>query len=134
MKEEILKLFKKLIDDTPHATPLSYYGRLQTLAGLVYDKQTDSHMDNELNELSNYVQLLSNLDELEDHIRQLVPDRIDFRNLFDRVLDHHLPGLNQVTVNFSPTFPEINQEVSENIINMVLEKFKSLKTFDFSVP
>lgn len=136
MKEEILKLFKKLIDDTPHSIPLSYYGRLQTLAGLVYDKETDSHMDNELNELSNYVQLLSNLDELKDHVRQLVPNRMDFHHMFDTGLHYRHENLTQATINFPQTiyFPEMNQEVSENIINMVLEKFKSLKTFDFSVP
>jgi hypothetical protein len=64
MKEEIKKLFKETISATPYPLPLMYYGRLQTLAGLVYDKETDSHMESELNELSNYVQLLSNLDQL----------------------------------------------------------------------
>ncbi|NUN10090.1 MAG: hypothetical protein HUU54_13035 [Ignavibacteriaceae bacterium] len=136
MKEEIKKLFKETISDTPHPLPLRYYGRLQTLAGLVYDKETDSNMDDELNELSNYVQLLSNLDELEGHVRQLVPSRMDFHHMFDTGLDYRHQNLAQVTINFPQTitFPEMNQEVSEDIIIMVLEKFKSLKTFDFSVP
>jgi hypothetical protein len=135
MKEEINKLFKETIGDTPHPLPLRYYGRLQTLAGLVYDKDTDSHMDNELNELSNYVQLLSNLDVLEGHVRQLVPSRMDFHHMFDTGLDYRHQNLTQATINFPQTinFPEINQEVSENIINMVLEKFKSIKTYDFNV-
>ncbi|MCX8021032.1 MAG: hypothetical protein N2747_11125 [Chitinophagaceae bacterium] len=136
MKEEIKKLFKQTIEDTPFPLPLKYYGRLQTLAGLVYDKEIDSHMDNELSELSNYVQLLSNLDVLEEHVRQLVPSRIDFHHMFDTGLDYRHQNLTQATINFpqSITFPEMNQEVSENIINMVLEKFKSIKTFNFSVP
>jgi hypothetical protein len=136
MKEEIKKLFKETICDTPHPLPLRYYGRLQTLAGLVYDKETDSHMDKELSELSSYVQLLSNLDELEGHVRQLVPSRMDFHHMFDTGLDYRHQNLTQATINFPQTitFPEMNQEVSENIINMVLEKFKSIKTFNFSVP
>ena len=136
MKDEIIKLFKEIIGDTPHPLPLRYYGRLQTLAGLVYDKETDSYMDNELSELSSYVQLLSNLDELEGHVRQLVPSRMDFHHMFDTGLDYRQQNLTQATINFPQTitFPEMNQEVSENIINMVLEKFKSIKTFDFSVP
>lgn len=136
MKEEIKKLFKETIGDTPHPLPLRYYGRLQTLAGLVYDKETDSNMDNELIELSNYVQLLSNLDELEGHVRQLVPSRMDFHHMFDTGLDYRHQNLTQATINFPQTitFPEMNQEISEEIINMVLEKFKSIKTFEFSVP
>ncbi len=39
MKKEINKLFKETIGDTPDPFPLRYYGRLQTLAGLVYDKE-----------------------------------------------------------------------------------------------
>jgi hypothetical protein len=135
MKEEIKKLFKETISDTPHPLPLRYYGRLQTLAGLVYDKETDSHMESELNELSNYVQLLSNLVELEGHVRQLVPSRMDFHHMFDTGLDYRHQNLTQATINFPQTinFPEMNQEVSEKIINMVLEKFKSIKTYDFNV-
>jgi hypothetical protein len=135
MKEEIKKLFKETISGTPYPLPLSYYGRLQTLAGLVYDKETDSHMESELNELSNYVQLLSNLNELEGHVRQLVPSRMDFRDMFDTGLDYRHQNLTQATINFPQTinFPEMNQEVSEKIINMVLEKFKSIKTYDFNV-
>lgn len=135
MKEEILKLFKETIGDTPYNTsPLRYYGRLQTLAGLVYNVETDSHMDDELKELSNYVQLLSYLSELKRHISQLVPHRMDFHRMFDTGLDYRHNNLTQATINFPQTisFPEMNQEVSENIINMVLEKFKSIQTFNFS--
>jgi len=135
MKEEIKKLFTEIIGDTPHPLPLRYFGRLQTLAGLVYEIETDGHMDNELKELSNYVQLLSNLDELEGHVRQLVPSRMDFHHMFDTGLDYRHQNLTQATINFPQTinFPEMNQEVSENIINMVLEKFKNIKTYDFNV-
>ncbi len=93
-------------------------------------------MDNELKELSNYVQLLSNLDELEGQVRQLVHSRMDFHHMFDTGLDYRHQNLTQATINFPQTinFPEMNQEVSENIINMVLEKFKSIKTYNFNVP
>lgn len=67
-RDEIAKLFTEMIDDTPHPLPLRYYGKLQTLAGLVYDKDEDSFMDHELHELSNYVQMLSNLNELQGHV------------------------------------------------------------------
>ncbi len=91
-------------------------------------------MDNELSELSNYVQLLSNLHELEEHVRQLVPSRMDFHHMFDTGLDYRHQNLTQATINFPQTitFPEM--EVNEEIINMVSEKFRSIKTFEFSVP
>lgn len=135
MKDETIKLFKETISDTPDSFPLRYYGRLQTLAGIVYNIEIDSHMDNELKELSDYVQLLSNLNILEGHIRQIVPRRIDFLKMFDTGLDYRHQNLTQATINFPQTinFPEMNQEVSENIIKMVMEKFENIKTYDFNV-
>jgi hypothetical protein len=55
--------------------------------------------------------------------------------MFHTGLDHPHQNLTQATINFPQTinFPEMNQEVSEKIINMVLEKFKSIKTYDFNV-
>ena len=112
-----------------------YYSALQTLSGLVYDKETDNLMDNELKELSNYVQLLTKLDQLENHVKQIVPARVDYHRLFDIGLDHHHNNLAQVTINFPNdiNFPEQNKILNVNIIEMVIENFKNVKTYDFSV-
>ncbi|MBV6474453.1 MAG: hypothetical protein JPMHGGIA_02762 [Saprospiraceae bacterium] len=92
-------------------------------------------MDNDLKELSNYVQQLSNLDILEDHVKQLVPRPKDFHHMFDTGLDYRHQNLVSPVITFPETkiFPQQNGTVSEKVINMVLDEFKSIKTFDFNV-
>jgi hypothetical protein len=91
-------------------------------------------MENELSELSNYVQFLSNLDELEGQVRQLVPRKMDFHHMFDTGLDYRHQNLTQATLNYPQTinFPEQNLIISESVINMVLEKFKTTNQYKFN--
>lgn len=58
------KLFNETIGDTSFPLPLKYYGKLQSLAGMVYDPAKDSNRDKDLKELSDYVQQLSTFDIL----------------------------------------------------------------------
>ncbi len=136
MDKEVVKLFKEVIGETPFPLPLKYYGRLQTLAGIVYDSDKDGHIDNELKELSNYVQQLSNLDTFEDHVRQLVPRTLDFHHMFDTGLDYRHQNLVSPVITFPQTinFPEQTNTVTESVIKMVVDEFKRVKTFDFNVP
>ncbi len=133
---DTIKLFNETIGDTPFPLPLKYYGKLQTLAGIVYDPAKDSNMDKDLKELSDYVQQLSTLDILEDHVKQLVPRPMDFHHMFDTGIDYRHQNLVSPVVNFPQTinFPQQNETISENVIKMVLDEFKTIKTFDFSVP
>lgn len=125
--KDTFKLFRETIGNTPF--PLKYYRRLQTLAGIVYESENDSHMDKDLKELSN-------LDILEEHVKQLVPRPTDFHHMFDTGLDYRHQNLVSPAITFpEPTnFPQQNGTVSENVINIVLDEFKSIKTFDFNVP
>lgn len=134
--KDTIKLFRETIEDTPFPLPLKYYGRLQTLAGIVYVSEKDSHMDKDLKELSNYVQQLSNLDILEDHVKQLVLRPMDFHHMFDIGLDYRHQNLVSPVITFPETinFPQQDGTVSENVIKMVLDEFKSIKTFEFNVP
>lgn len=134
--KDTIKLFNETIGDTPFPLPLKYYGRLQNLAGIVYEPEHDSHVDKDLNELSSYVQQLSNLEILEDHVKQLVPRRMDFHHMFDTGLDHRHQNLVSPVITFPQTinFPQQNETISENVISMVLDEFKNIKTFEFNVP
>ncbi len=130
---DIKEQFNKLIDDTPFPLPLNYYGKLQSLTGAVYEIGKDENMDNELIELSKFIQRLVDLKEFEDHVSKLVP-KMDFRHMFDIGIDYRHQNLNDVTVNFPKeiNFPEQNNQIPETLINGVLEKFKSERTFDFN--
>ncbi|MFV0388904.1 MAG: hypothetical protein ACK5NT_09115 [Pyrinomonadaceae bacterium] len=128
---DTVKLFNNIIIEKPIHKPLEYYGSLQTLAGIVYEIKNDSHMDNDLKELSKYVQYLSNVDELKNHIGKLVSNDFDCRSMFNAGFDGHNEishSLKQVTIHFphSVNFPDRTQIVSEN--------FTNLKTFDFNLP
>ena len=136
MTEEIKKLFKDLIEDTPYSTPLRYYGKLQSLAGLVYDPEIDNSIENELNELSKYVQILSNIDTYEDQVKRLVPRQPDFHRMFDTGLDYRNTNLTNPTINFPQniTFPENNYEVPKELIELLSNQIQSIKTFGFNTP
>lgn len=136
MKEDIKKLFTEIISDTPHPLPLRYYGKLQTLTGLVYDKEQDIEIAKDLAELSNYVQLLSNLDTFEDQFRQLVPRQTDFHHMFDTGLDYRNINLTSPTINFPQTitFPENNYEVPKELVELLSRQIDKVKAFDFNVP
>lgn len=139
MKSEIKKLFKEIVNDTPFPIPLKYFGKLQTLSGLVYEEENDKHMEEELKLLSDYIQHLSNLDELKEHIGKLVSNGMDNRSMFNAGFDRHnenFQNLEQVTIHFPQTvnFPEMNQTVSEKLIAMVSENFNNIKTYNFNVP
>ena len=136
MKTKIKILFDDIVENSIDQLPLRYYGKIQMLAGLVYNKETDSSMDNDLKELSLYVQQLTNIEKLENQIRFITPRGMDYHHMFDTGLDYRLQNLTQVTINFPKiiNFPEQNQPVPEIITNTVLENYKNLKTCDFNAP
>ena len=131
---DIKAKFDKLLDDTPFPIPLSYYGKLQSLTGAVYEIGKDENMDDELKELSKFIQRLVVLKEFEDNISNLLPKRMDFHHMFDTGIDHRHQNLNEVTVNFPQeiNFPEQNYQISETLIKSVVEKFKTEMQYDFN--
>jgi len=138
MKPIIITLFKEIINDSPYPIPLKYFSRLQTLSGLVYEEENDKHMEEELKLLSDYIQYLSNLDKLKEHIGKLFSYEMDCRSMFNAGFDRHyenFQNLEQVTIHFpqAVNFPGMNQNVSEKLIAMVSENFINIKTYDFNV-
>lgn len=136
MKEEIKKLFAEIISDTPFPLPLKYFGKLQTLTGLVYNIEQDADIENELAQLSKYVQLLSNLDSFEDQIKQIVPRQPDFHHMFDTGLDYRNINLANPTINFpqSIKFPDNNFEIPKELIEVFAKQMEKVKYFDFNTP
>ena len=142
MKDEIKKLFNDCLTGGAYShvysANLKFYSQLQSLSGYVYEQEVDNHMDKELSELSNYVQFLANSEKTKDLLKQLLPSEMDLHRMFDTGLDYRHQNLTEVTINFPQTINlpgiSINQEKSEEIINLVLEEFKTVKTYEFSVP
>ncbi len=126
--------FENMVNDTPFPIPLNYYGKLQSLAGAVYDYDKDEEMDEELNALSKYIQRLIDLKEFEDHISNLIPREMDYRHFFDTGLDYRHQNLNQVSITFPEqiSFPEQQYQPPETLIKAVVEKFHTKNSYNFN--
>ncbi len=131
---DIKEKFKRIYEDHPYPVPLSYYGKLMSLAGAVYEIGKDEYMDHELNELSKYVQSLVKLKEFENQLKIIFPPEIDFRHMFDTGIDYRQQNLHQVSINFPEQiiFPDRSYQIPDNLIKGIIDNLKNAETFNFN--